>query len=57
MIADLYDNILAAAWVIGGRFWSAFYKNGNSQSKAAKPVSLLKTGENCIIANWIFDIS
>lgn len=30
MIADLYDNILAAAWVISGRFWSAFYKNGNS---------------------------
>lgn len=30
MIADLYDNILAAAWVIGGRFQSAFYKNGNS---------------------------
>lgn len=29
-IADLYDNILAAAWVIGGRFRNAFYKNGNS---------------------------
>lgn len=33
MIVDLYDNILVVVWVIGGRdnrFWSVFYKNGNS---------------------------
>lgn len=30
MIVDLYDNILVVVWVIGGRFRSVFYKNGNS---------------------------
>lgn len=30
MIVDLYDNILVVVWVISGRFWSVFYKNGNS---------------------------
>lgn len=29
MIVDLYDNILVVVWVIGGRFWSVFCKNGN----------------------------